>query len=740
MYIIRLGFQVRPLVRYVVALCTMIVLSISTVVEPLHAQTGPPPTATPHYYYDRETAFLINYAIDPVFGGMYTALDEDGTLPGGFIEASVWGFPEGLIPYSSKSLYAQGTCIRYFIHEYQRVTVSGVGVEGINALLNGPPLTVEEDLLNYARSCADFVIDNMVILQGPRSDPWRDPADYDGTGPPPTQGDTAHPNRLYYWVYANREGTGNFFDDTLELGVLSAARAESIIPWSFAELALAMQAAGVGGAATYTTAAINWWDWHATLATDLPPYSGDPTQPGCAGNPPQDPNNCIPGIGRDVFYPALGFLLTAVTGNASYQATATTFANASLGTGNQPAVPDPPLEAFQDGAYASGLSRGVIFAHHAMGGGDLDDRNQWWDFGFSPGLNINGSFGDLTPAGNPEINAANMQIPFAHFRGRELLAGTQRALWYFYTFDLNPDIWYYNFANRPSQEDLGQAVLDYWNFTNEMLWDDTPGQAAWYENLGGGEFRQYKPCFAGGTDVPTADWLPPDIGDKVSTLNPDNSALVTVSGVVDRDWPYLSVNFRGSGIAEVQVVFTVDDGANYTVLPAVFDGTNYVATIPSQPDGTTVYYYAVARDNFGNSTSFPAGSETWNSAGITVAQDLNEMQTYSIGDPATETPTPTATATETPVPDATGTPVPTDPAAPTDPTDPAVMTAVAAAPLAEEPLDVDELLERVTELPHTGETPWWRNPALLVMGMGAGLAGMGVAVLVVRGIRRARQS
>jgi hypothetical protein len=699
MHIIRLGFQVQPLVRYVVAFCAVILLSISAAADPLQAQNGPPPTATPHYFYDRETAFLIRYAIDPVNDGLYTALDPDGNLPDGNIDAEVWGFPANLIPYSSKSLYAQATCVRYFIQEYQRVTVSGVGVAAINELLqtSGIQLGGPADLLDYARSCADFVINNMVIPQGAAT--GQEPAEYDGVGAPPTQGDTEHPNRLYYWVYANREGTGNFFDDTLELGVLSAARAESIVPWTFAELAFALQDAGVGGAGFYESAAIDWWNWRQTLAEDLPPYSGDPTQPGCAGAPPVDPNNCIPGIGRDVFYPALGFLLTAVTADGSYETTATTFINGLLGTGNAPDMPFPPPNALQDGAYSAGLSRGVIFARHEIEGGTLGDRDQWWDFGFTPGLNLNGAFGDLSPAANPEINVANMQIPFAHFRGRELLAGTQRALWFFFTYGISEDVWYGGFANRPSQEDLGQAVLDYWNFTNEMLWDDTPGQEAWYENLGGGEFAQYKPCFAGGTDVPTADWLPPDIGDKVSTLNPDDSALVTVSGVVDQDWPYLSVNFRGSGIAEVQVVYTVDDGANFTVLPAAFDGTNYVATIPSQPDGTTVYYYATARDNFGNSTSFPAGSETWNSAGITIARDLNEMQTYSIGEPV----------------------------GPTDPTD------STGAPEGEV-LDVDELLDRVAELPSTGETPWWRTPALLVMGMG-GLAGMGVTVLILRRMR-----
>lgn len=80
--------------RWVLVLLVCVLLPLA-VVESADAQAPDPPRIMPHYYYDFETAFLINYAIDFDFGGLYTALDEAGQLPVGTIQASVWGFPPG---------------------------------------------------------------------------------------------------------------------------------------------------------------------------------------------------------------------------------------------------------------------------------------------------------------------------------------------------------------------------------------------------------------------------------------------------------------------------------------------------------------------------------------------------------------------------------------------------------------------------------------------------------------------
>src|SRR5690606_17605931 len=61
-------------------------------------------------------------------------------------------------------------------------------------------------------------------------------------------------------------------------------------------------------------------------------------------------------------------------------------------------------------------------------------------------------------------------------------------------------------------------------------------------------------------------------------------------------------------------------------------GNNYQATIPPQPDGTTVYYYARAQDAFNNNTAFPRGSEVWNDSGVTLSQNIGASQTYVVGE------------------------------------------------------------------------------------------------------------
>src|SRR5690606_7567000 len=117
------------------------------------------------------------------------------------------------------------------------------------------------------------------------------------------------------------------------------------------------------------------------------------------------------------------------------------------------------------------------------------------------------------------------------------------------------------------------------------------------------------------------------------TLNTDNSATVDVTGVSDDSFAYLSWDFRGAGVTDVDVVYSVDNGASWTVLTASSaGGNNYQATIPPQPDGTTVYYYARAQDAFNNNTAFPRGSEVWNDSGVTLSQNIGASQTYVVGE------------------------------------------------------------------------------------------------------------
>ena len=221
---------------------------------------------------------------------------------------------------------------------------------------------------------------------------------------------------------------------------------------------------------------------------------------------------------------------------------------------------------------------------------------------------------------------------FAHYRGRELLAGVQRSLWFFYTHGANDNIYYSAENSNPenlSQANFGAATKEYWDTINTKLWDDTEGQAAWLEATG----KNYKPCFSGGNDVPIGDWLAPEIGDKVHTLNSDDSALVTVSGVFDPETPFMSWEFAGSGIKTVEVEYTTDEGETWTTLETEFDGTNYVSTIPAVEEGTTVHYYSKAQDNFNNWTAFPEGAEEWDNQGNSISKSISNSQLYNASDP-----------------------------------------------------------------------------------------------------------
>src|SRR4051794_37565170 len=57
----------------------------------------PPATANPNYFYDRESAFVIKYALDNQYGGIYTAVSNTGGLYPDPLTVGVWGFPANSI-------------------------------------------------------------------------------------------------------------------------------------------------------------------------------------------------------------------------------------------------------------------------------------------------------------------------------------------------------------------------------------------------------------------------------------------------------------------------------------------------------------------------------------------------------------------------------------------------------------------------------------------------------------------
>ena len=602
-------------------------------------QAAPPATATPAYYYDHETAFVINFAIDPVNGGIYTAVDANGSVTDSVVSPipdAVWGAPAGSIYGVDKSHIAQGVCIRYLITEYQRVTISGSGIGGINAALAeiqpaGKPLTAPLDLLRLAQKCADFV-PKMEIKD---------------------QALTSIPNRLFYWGYTNQTGTGGFLDDSASQLDSSASRAESAVAWSLAELALAMKNANRPQAEwqPYIDGALRWWNWRKTTATALPAY-GDPTKPRIGGGcnqPNLNPNNCIPGIGRDTFYGPLGLVLSLITGDPVYRIGdgtkmtdgkpygAAPFADSIFGTGTTPTLnAGPPnyvaVDPLQNETYVSGYARAIMFAlYQQQGYGTLQDRDQYWDFGTSPALQGDYPNYSVRPANDTEFSAA-AGTPFGHRSGRELYAGTQRSDWFYYTFGQDPNAPYMldPFSTSPrdlTTENFGRGADALWYAALNQFWDETPGQKAWFEAAG----KPYKPCFSGGTEVPIGAWLKPAIADKVHTLNADGTATVTVSGVRVRDFPYLSWTFRGGQINTVEVVYSFDQGKTWTALTTnSTDPTTFVATIPKPSKGGLVNYYARVKDSYGNWTAFPDGTENWNTLGQSQGIAVNLAQRYTV--------------------------------------------------------------------------------------------------------------
>lgn len=540
----------------------------------------------PNYYYNRETAFILKNALDSTSGGMYVATMKDGATPDQTIPANVWGAGNNLIKYTDKSHIGQATCIRYLITEYQRTSINGI--EGINALLPiDQKIKSPNDLLEKAKVCADFAIDKMTVGD--------------------KQSTTKIPNRLYYWSFTDRGGNGGQFDDTASDFSMGVSRSESAIPWSVSELAIALKKAGLNYS-KYQTSSLDYYKWRKNFATALPDYTIKGSQE--------------PGSGRDLFYPALSINLSELTNDPIYRdgdgmnkdntpAGAIPFLNKYLDTPEsvQPDLLTPPKSAMQDGSYTAGYGRAVVFSKYrnsGIGGSNaLENINQIWDFGFQP-LHSGDYPNYVVRPFDDTFYSDKSKEAFAHYRGRELMAGVQKTAWFNYTQGVNPNSFYIKDnpnANAFNKEAYLKAVTTYWDYINTNMWDTTKGVEAWLEAVG----EPYKPCFSGGNDTPIGDWLAPIIGNKTHVINEDNSATITISDVVDPETPYLSWNFMGSGISKVEVPYSLDNGITWKILLAtqIKDTNNYTAKIPKVDVGDKVLYYARAKDNFQNWSAFP---------------------------------------------------------------------------------------------------------------------------------------
>jgi hypothetical protein len=586
---------------------------------------------TPNYFYNRETAFIIKNALDYENGGMYLAVDKDGSKIDTVIPGEVWAYEENTLKGTDKTQVGQATCIRYFINEALRTKENGI--DGINSILSAnQKVTSSTDILKKGKVCADFSMNKMEIPQSvANKSPDQSPQD---------QQDTFNPNTLFYWGVVSSDGSKKF-DDSDPKNTSETYRSESSLTWTLAEYALAMKKAGLPSNEyqPYLDGAIRWWNWRTNTATRI--------------NEKYDAQ-LTPGAGRDLYYPALGFVLSELTGDKSYRDGnggknqdgsfygSVPFANSQLGTGTSPNIPfDENDFALQEKTYTAALPRGTIFAKDAkINPTDVQGRSQWWDFGWDPLITDTNSGYGIKPASS--FTDTQLSQAFKHTGGRELLAGVLKSAWFYSSFGANPNSFYVQGTadkNVFDKSNFSIATKEYWDVLNNKLWDDTTGQQAWLEAVG----APYKPCFSGDNDIPFGDWKSPVIGDKVHSINTDNSSTVTVSGVTDTSTPYLSIDFAGSGIKKVEVVYTTNKGQAWTTIPTNFNGTNYTSTIPVVDPGTTVYYYAKAVDNFNNWTAFPAGSETWNDSNVTANQDYTKAQTYTIpalpggfggGDPA----------------------------------------------------------------------------------------------------------
>ena len=563
-----------------------------------------PSTATPSYYYDRETAYLINFAIDKTNGGIYTATSSSGAI----VDLSgllLWNgtAPSGTMS-SVKTTSAQAVGILYFIREYQRT--KEVGITDVNAQITatGDKVTTPlEFLTKWAKNLADFAIGGEKFKMSPSAQS--------------AMGGNA--NKLYYYGKTDANGSNGTPD-----GTGGAGTPESLLPWALSELALVMKDAGVSSTVyqPYIDEAVKWWVWRKNTATATSFGWGQNTQYGA---------------GRDVYYGALGLTLYELTNTAEYKTGpgnmadgkplgATPYMYAALGSaGSNANLGNPPSYAIQDGAYVAGFARGICYAKSeqrpALGLTAYSDRQPWQEFGFGPLYERGNSYPvydinsptELTSLGETTSGA------FQHFKGRELFAGVMRTLWFNYSFDVNGGLFYASNGSNPNWPNdfttatSGAMAKEYWDFCNTQFWDNTTGVAAWVENT---DAPKYKPCFSGGVEVPIADWKAPTINGKSDNWTAGNNATVSITGVVDSNWNYLTWKFDNSGVSLVEVVYSKDNGATWTTLPAsLVSGSNYSAVIPAadvtaaHTAGFHLYYFIRAKDAYANYSVNPVGAQ-----------------------------------------------------------------------------------------------------------------------------------
>ncbi len=561
-----------------------------------------PSGATPNYYYNHETAFLINYAIDHEYGGLYMATNGNGNI----VDLSnlfLWnGYaPEGTSS-SQKTPSAQAIAILYFIREYHRLKINGV--EGLNNNINNTNyhFTNEVDALTiWAKSIADFVVTD-------------NPFKISSTAQTALGGNA---NKMYYYGTVDRKGENGIID-----GTSGSSSPESMLPWALTELALIMKEAGLSSTLyqPYIDHALGWWNWRKTTAVYTGYGWGQFNQYGA---------------GRDTYYGPLGLTLYELTGTQEYKDGSTNmndgkplggaaYMYAALGSvGNNPDLGNPPSYSVQDGAYVAGYARGVCYAkakqRSNIGLSNYNQHQPWQEFGFSPLYERGGSWPSYTmnsPSTLETTYGMSTATPFEHFKGRELYSSVNRTLWFNYSFGVNQGLFYANNGSNPNYpsdftpDASINMAKEYWDFCLDKFWDNTNGVAAWTENTG---TPVYKPCFSGGVDVPIGDWKAPSIGSScAASWTSGTDATISVNNVLDESFDFLSFKFDGSGIQTVEIVYSLDDGVTWQSQSATsIGGNNYTATInaatinTAHTNGYDFFYFTRAVDKFGNYATFP---------------------------------------------------------------------------------------------------------------------------------------
>lgn len=537
----------------------------------------------PAYYYDNETRFLIDFAIDKVNGGVFLALKGDGSL-WETIPDVVYGFPPNFFDGSSKHPGGQAICMEYFVREYQRLKQTQHSIETASEGVQNA-----EDMLKWAKKCADFVNTYLIIGHG-KNEPQPLPSCV------PEIGNTC----LYYWGFVSADGQSNHRYATGEnvqtfTPPPNHHLLDSFVAWMQVELAMKLFEIGDPSYVTYKQAALDYLQWAQTVGPPRQVINATSANPSFAG--------------RDRFWAGLLmslYELSLLEGapNEAYRTEVIDCINrrGAYSGGNSHMIARCNGTSHVT-AYARSAAHALEVQHRGIDNYYLSDARPIWH-----------DFGNTRYTDNPNT-PLNPTTPFAHGGGREFVAGMQRAHWFYYTFpkdSAGEDL----LRNTPGYENWTAeswsryALINYWKYSIEHMWDDTPGQAAWWDAQLKPNGNGYKPCFSLGTPLPIADWQAPVIENKQHILNPDGSATVVVSGVRDEDWPFLSWNLRGIGVEAVRVFYSTDDSATWTKIDAtqsLTDTTLYFATIPPQPN-KTVYYYAEAEDSFGNISTYPASA------------------------------------------------------------------------------------------------------------------------------------